>query len=94
MLTVAINAAAVPTLRPTLADVTAFCREDLDFLNMPRDRQKSIIYRLVDRIIVRGYDDLDLILRLPVSGDDDPPVLTSNGGGSFDSQKVENRLHQ
>lgn len=93
VLTVAINAAAVPTLRPTLADVTAFCREDLDFLNMPRDRQKSIIYRLVDRIIVRGYDDLDLILRLPVSGDDDPPVLTSDGGGSFDSQKVENRLH-
>ena len=73
-LTVSINASAASTVRPSLEDIIKFCRQDLDLKNMTRERQKAIIYRLVDRIVIRGYDDLDLILNLPISRTD--------GGGS------------
>lgn len=63
-LTVAIDAATAPTVRPSLEDVTSFCRKNLDVKKMSREDQKALISRLIDKIVVRGYDDLDITFNL------------------------------
>ncbi len=93
-LTVAIDSASAPTLRPHLEEITAFCRQRLDVKKMSREDQKALIFRLVDRIIVNGYDDLEITFRIPVSNTDGVGISSTDGGGDFQPPDGADRLHQ
>ncbi len=70
VLATSIRASESSSLRPSLDDLTAFCRRELDVRNLPLEEQRALVFRIVDRVVFRSYDDFDLILRVPVSPSD------------------------
>lgn len=76
-----------PVIMPTLADVAAFCRQDLQIRKKEPTEQRALLNRLIDKIVINGNDTLDITFRLSapmveaVSTIDNSQFTNTSGGG-------------
>lgn len=59
-----ITQTPAPVKLPTLSDVTAFCRQDLQIRKKEPHEQRALLRRLIEKIVINGDDTLDISFRL------------------------------